>query len=332
MNISSPSISVSGAPLIHFLGDPKMLKEFGSGKEFRDQLEPILTESGLTGEFIVLVDQKIKGTAHTCGFKLGMPNSHRRSVEIRWQPGGNDTRFSLQLNSPHGMEAIDLHSLLDKAIKKKEELNKQEVKPQESGVLVEDRQEEVQAQLDSDEVELFLQELVPIATAAGVVTREACLNALSQLGRVDAESDLVVLLGLGCLQRASTKAFLRISAASLERFRKESGPSVSVVELASENQEVASPVDAIVQHDSSVPLLAEAGKFLEVVLKAREQRVSLLKLRQEASGIQSQIEGLKDNLATLMSEIEEIEASLTNPDVEKAEQSIASLQKMLSSF
>ncbi len=85
------------------------------GRKFETSLTQLLREANVAGSFVVTCATKVKGRPHMQGLTIGSPNGKHRSVEVCWQEGGNDGRYSMLLSCPHGMDPMEFHSRLKAA-------------------------------------------------------------------------------------------------------------------------------------------------------------------------------------------------------------------------
>lgn len=299
-------------PVVKLTGSAKVLREFGGTQDFKTRLEALLATSGLTGEFNAFVDSRLKGSAHTRGFQLGTLSPNRRSVEIRWQPGGNDTRFSVQVSTPHGMEPYELHQLLDQAQQKAD--SEADLKPANDTPAT-----DAQEVLSETELELFFRELAPSATEAGMVVRQQCLDILGTLDRQDGNSDLATLVASQHLELGATDAFLRIGPEWLAKLR---APQDTVRQPVPEPSKVQVP---------TMPnnLLAEAERLSGLVAGAQQRRQRLPELQREVSELESTIASSQERLALINPELEEVKGFLANPEVDEAERTLTTLRGLL---
>lgn len=331
MNSLTPSLHANRPLSLNISGKEKMVREFGADKDFKHELEQLLAYCGFGGPFTVIVDTRIKGRPHTQGFQLGSPNLNRRSVEVRWQSGGNDTRFSLQVTVPHGMEPIEFHTRLDQALKEREAGDEHDGEvngialdalpehPAQQDVMV---QESIE--LTEVDIELFLREILPTATAAGVVTRQICVDVLTQLGRQDYDADLQALIAAKHLDVGRTKAFLCIPADWLAKLRTSSEPAERPVEVA-----IPQPAQQVETPPSPGNLLAEVEKLSKIVEKAQEHRTNLPNLQREVSEIEETIAQSNARLEVIRPQLAEAEAFLANPEVKQAEQMLTTLRQLV---
>lgn len=299
-------------------------KDFQGGRELTDILEALLASVGYEGTFSLLVVGKLKGSPHTQGFQLGMPNPPKRSVEIKWQPGGNHTRYSLMLNAPHGVEPIDFHEALDKEIKKRDALV-------EATELKKPLAE--QATLSLEEVELLLFELRPKATAAGVLMKQDIVDLLSRMGHTDPEVDVQSLVDNGYLRKGATKAFLTISSEWLEKLRDKPAYEAPVVLQRAEPEpanEALPPADEATLGETPLSgLLTEVARLSAIVEgnKRFEERHSLL--TQEMATLEEQVAKAQLRIGEVRIELAEVAGSLGDPAVQHARETLQSLRKIL---
>ncbi len=321
MNALTPALRTDHPLSINLTGKEKMLRDFGSDKDFKLKLEELLARSGFGGQFTVTVDTKIKGRSHTQGFLLGTPNLHRRSVEVRWQAGGNDTRFSLLVNVPHGMEPIEFHTRLDQSMRQLENgVRAKEV----AEVLPARTPQEDAPKLTAEDIELLLREVVPTATAAGMVSRQACIDVLSQLGRQDFDAELRDLVAAGHLEPGKSKGFLRIADSWLQKLR--TGSDEIEPDTATRASQQLSEAAAPTPNN----LLTEVEKLTKLVEEAGQYRTHLPDLRREADQLTTTIAELSARLEAITPRIAEAEAFLGDPDVQHAEQMLSTLRQLLS--
>lgn len=328
-----PTPDVANLVLVTLNGKPNLLRDFGSEKDFLRTLELLLVQCGCRGEFTATVTTKIKGRPHTQGFQLGSPNLHRRLVEVRWQSGGNDTRFSTQVSVPHGMDTMEFHRRLDVALQNSEAEAVDVPDEAPPDVLSSPAAEEVwsSSTLTEDEIELFLREIVPSATPEGVVSPEPCIDVLRQLGRQTYEADLQGLIEAGYLELGGEGTLLRVASHHLERLRASSDTQTVQTELFMDTpspQPTTSEVPSLVSCDR---IIAEVTTLSGIVNKARECSAQLPALQQEVTELEGVIAQANARLAVIRPRLDTATAMLQDPAVVKAEETLSMLKQLLGS-
>lgn len=94
-------------------GQVLIIKELG--REFEKSLTQLLRRANVAGPFVVTCAAKVKGRPHTQGLTIGSPNGKHRAVEMCWQEGSNDGRYSFLISCPSGTDAMGFHSRLKAA-------------------------------------------------------------------------------------------------------------------------------------------------------------------------------------------------------------------------
>lgn len=313
-------------------GKERIVRDFGPDKNFRAALAQVLLECGMSGTFTAIVEGRIKGGPHAKGLQLGLPNTQRRSVEIRWQSGGNDARYSLQVVTPYGMEPEAFYAALEKRLGKIKDASSTAEKADQGA---HDTSEPTPLQstltvveptpLTNEAITLFFEEAVAKATNAGVIPREVCIDILTRLDRMNCEADIVALIAGGDLKPGKVASLLIIGDKWLRHVR--TAPTLAVVTQPAET----SPVGKEEKEAPSLPrdLLSEVVRLSQIVEGAKQHGQALSALRKEIAELESEIERAQARLSSARSEFATLQAVVTDPSTAQAEETLASLRKIL---
>jgi hypothetical protein len=233
--------------VFNYNGNDRIVRDLG--REFEKQLRKLLRLAQLAGTFNITATMSVKGTTHSKGLIIGTPNGKHRSVEITWQEGSNDSRYSLFIATPHGMDPFAFHKKLKEAYEifdpEEEDLPPQ--KPVGGGLRVTDHmggkesvtsmdfafprlvhtQEQFDMLQDPVLVETFMREVYRWRTLRNnisCVSRDACLLILKQQCDIaDPDKILARFVETKHFMEASADGFLAMSEDWLNRLRGLSG-------------------------------------------------------------------------------------------------------------
>jgi hypothetical protein len=309
--------------LIYFKGKPHIIRDFKKADSFVRELDKLLRACGIAGSLMVILEKKVKGRPQKLGIHLGSPNTNKRSVEATFQSEGSDTLFSLHLLAPHGMDPIEFHKLLDHAKKTTRDQPRTE-----AAMIAPANDVPLLLPLSGDDIELFLREILPSATNAGVVTKQICIETLSELGRKDCEADLANLLEGSYMETVKGgKSVLRINKDRLARLREEPESKSSAEQL--DRAMSPEPAKASEPPTSPVDLLAEVEQLSRIVERAAELRAKLPDLQREASELEQSVKVATARLDAIKSEVAGAMTVLSDPDLERAERMLDTLRQRL---
>gem|GEM_PF-5034075 len=320
-----PHIKATGIEL-SISGKTPMIKEFGNQAEFSAAVSALLGNAGFAGSFYLAINSKIRGSAHNRGLQLGQYDRNRRTVELRWQGGDNGTRFAVMLSAPQGMNVEDVHARLQATMKRIEEAEAAAKDargkgddPAPDGDT--DSQAPAPAALTEGDLEVLFQDFMSGATAAGVIPRQLCEEKLLALGYDDVQSVVASLLAGGHIEPGSSDAFLKVSARWVQYVRALPPPV-----------EVATPAvieSSVLGRFTAEDLISGTNRLTAIVDKAATYRVRLPDVKRDIGLLEGQIATATERLAGLCLERDEAEAFLSGPEVREAEQTLASLSRLL---
>ena len=290
---------------INFSGNNVYANQIRKDKEFGVVFSALMEAAGHTQPANVNVSGRIKGTSHSKGLALGTVDMGRRAVELKWQPGGNDTRLSVYVSAPRGVEPIDFHKQLDALMVEHmpdSHLNGKAVNGH--AVITLPVITEIPPALPpsripnipDEVVDLFLETIRKQATKGGVVTRENCAATLRELDRHEPDKDIALLIqheylspgSIGPLVNLGPKALIGdepvlelevVEEANMPVELPPAAPSV-LIDNVQQNCEIAAKAT---MYRGSIPVIeAQIEKDTEIVNEASE-RIERAKARlQEA--------------------------------------------------
>lgn len=238
--------------LFNFNGNDRIVRDLG--RDFEKQMRKLLRLAQLAGTFNVTATTPVKGRPHTKGLMVGTPNGKHRSVEITWQEGSNDSRYSLFIATPHGMDPFEFHKRLKGAYENFDPNEEEHVAPSGGQAAMQvkdhigsrgnvtsidfgtprpvdtapaDAAPSVELVDDPTLVETFMRESyrwVNLRNDLSCVSREACLLILKQqCDVVNPEKALNRLVEMKHLYDAGVDGLLAMSTEWLDRIRGISG-------------------------------------------------------------------------------------------------------------
>ncbi len=290
-------------------------RNFRNDRDLVFILRELLASCGYKGTFTATIIARLKGSAHTNGLQLGAPQLMRRSVELQWQAGGNDKRFSLMLNTPEGVEPIEFHAVLDKALQN----NSKATAP---GKVVASASQS--SALSVDDAELLLREILPHVTEAGVIVRQQCVEVLARVNRSNTENDIQALIADGYMSPGKTAAFIMITQVWLQKLRQSEPSSAMQERQAAVQNEAPKAVTSSAQE-----LLAEVARLTSIVDKshqAQSERSGLLLQQTELEGV---IATANTQLQEVNKKLQEADTILADPDLQLAQTTLQSLRALL---
>lgn len=296
-------------------------RDFRGNAELEVIVSQLLTASGYSGDFNLRIISKIKGSPHTKGFQLGNPVLRNGVVEVKWQMGGNDSRFMMYVHPPLGVDLMEFYERLNNTIKTQEAKGVLKDVPPDYAVEGPKDSPYANDPLTGEDLELFFREAVPNATQGGVVTRDDCDRYLTLLGRGNLDAVVDKLIADGHLKRGATKKFLVVSTEWLARVREGKEPEPAPAPSAK--------LPSLQGGGKSTDLLAEVRRLSELAAFAAGKEAELSPLQQEALTLSETISAAETRLAQVRTEIADIESALANPDVKGAAETLAELKKLI---
>jgi hypothetical protein len=316
-------------------------KLFGrTRRQFEGIFRELLEYAGLTaGNFGIILSTLAKGRGqYTQGLIIGTPLEGRRTVELFWQGEGNDSRIQMFVSAPHGLTASEFHRKLVAAydkyqdVKKTSKKEKRDEKPTARVIKLPATIREV---VMPQHIELVMAKLCQVSPEFGFVDVDTCLEALEEFGDAQNTLDMLVLERYLELMPGSDRMYvipekLRTKFAELS---ETVAPPVEMVQVAG-IEAPAQPAPA----SSLMTTLAQLKDCTELVRQAEERKKLLQNVEQEEAAIkafiaetEALIAGKVAELGTLALRRQEFEEFLTNPELKKAEETIAAFEAVLRS-
>ncbi len=343
-----------------FDGTDRLVRDIGSRERTKltKELTELLEKANYTGNFTLYMQTYIPGSPHTQGLQLGMPVENGRNVELRWQEGGNDTRFKLFMSVPHGVDVFDFHKQLDQAITGQGEkpMNKSQAVVRKSDPnLVRFPQQlsptkkEVKT-LDQPKIEFLMRELHNTSPTVSLFTRADSTETLLLLGEEEPDETLAKLLQGGHLvPLEGSDEMLGLSEhwqTTLKGGATTSSVKKTEVEkttTAKREKAVSEPVAVVSSPQPSTPSFAHAGIFapkldllseLKSLRATRDQHAALKKTFDSISGeirqIETPIAAQLARLKTLYEQRSKIQESLDSEEMAQALGLLQEVEKLLS--
>ncbi len=310
-----------------YTGSEKLLRGLKSTKkDFEAGTEALLRRAGFGGIFAVTVSNTVKGGAHNKGLRLGAPVEPRRSVEIRWQQGSNDERFGMLLGAPHGMDVFEFHTRLDRAYKElDDDSNVKKVsgaKPHQTPAPPAPQTDELKEA--RARIERCMQKFCEAAPDLGLIDREQCYEILRQLGE-DADPAFSAFVNAKYIVALEgSEQMFRVGFEWQEKFRdKKSDTPLSTPSVLEPKEPIPTK--------SQVDLLAELKGLTEKMRQAETFRSNLASVVTEIDEIENLIASKTARLEELQARRAQAEEFLTSPEFKEAEEMLAAIQNLLGS-
>lgn len=304
---------------LKYNGSEKLIRGFKSTKRaFEEALIAVLQRAGYGGVFGVTVARIVKGGTYKKGLRLGTLDHNLRVIEFRWQEGSNDDRFSLNLTVPHSSDTHHFHFAIDSVMKamEKEQSVKQSPEPSKAEVIQHPAMAKVEASKDA--IELAILKINSNSPDFGYFNRDD-LDLLEEFG--EPEALLHTLVAGKYLQPISENLFQlaeswRIQPDAPEGKEKAPDPVQPVVQPAP-----PSPTP-------SLDLLTQLKQADEILDKAAKYTADLTKAEGSISALEVQLKLDMDRLAKLKASRDEARNFLANPEIAKAQELKAVIDKI----